>query len=95
MFGRVFGWYLAVSGWPDLFGDLHQLLGITIIRLVFAMALGEREQTRAASSRQMMLKQIVDTPTTTPYLGAYEPIGTLPRRHTCRYHATPGGEGGG
>ena len=51
------------------------------------MALGEREQTRAASSRQMMLKQIVDTPTTTPYLGAYEPIGTLPRRHTCRYHA--------
>jgi hypothetical protein len=31
----------------------------------------------------MMLKQIVDTTTTTAYLGAYEPIGTLPRRHTC------------
>ena len=30
MFDRVFGWYLVVvSGWPDLFGDLHQLLGIT------------------------------------------------------------------
>lgn len=29
----------------------------------------------------MMLKQIVDTTTTTAYLGAYEPIGTLPRRH--------------
>jgi hypothetical protein len=79
-------WYLGGIIRLGLFWKLHHFVGTASFRLVhvvFAMALGNgNRQTRTAlfhNSNDILHRQTVDTTTTTSFLGAYEPIGTLPR----------------